>query len=322
MPQSAQVAQLDQVSWVDRLEDLEQAARELQGREASGRMSLQARIDLSARAYGLLFPALGDPAVVIASCRASAGLGQPVLVATELPTQLGSLMELKARCWSEMGRATGPEVGELVAPDDWPDCDDLEPEDAAEPESVLVPEAEPDLEAEPTHEPEVDPEPEPDLDDDEVELPAWAMADPVEPQQQSELPVAELAAWFAKSIPWVYSRIRAGILMEGAHYRRQGRCLMFGKAATFDALEAAGYTVPDAPLSTVEAVKTRPQPPEGWLSVTEVRDRLGLPLKQLRNWSRCGIIPSCSEVLIGKARYYDPDVIAALENLRARHSHP
>ena len=340
MPESSQVAQLDQVGWVDRLEDLEQAARELRDREANGLVSLQARIDLSGQAFSLLFPALGDPAIVIASCRASVGLSQPVLVATELPEQLGSLLGVKARCWSEAKNATGPVVGDLVPPDDWPAGDEQEPEDMAEPESEAVPEARPEIAAEPVPEPVADSEPEPqpnpesqperepepehpapDANEPEADEPAADDAElPVsaEPLEQTELLAPELAAWMGRSYSWVHAQIRAGVLAEGTHYRRRGRALLFDRDATFAALAAAGYTIPDSPRTTVEAVKSPPQPPDGWLSVADVRARLGLELAQLRNWSRCGIIPESGEVLIGRARYYDPDMITALENLRGR----
>ena len=165
---------LGEPGWRTRLESLAEQAEALIGRKCS----LSKTAGMALELVGLLWPVIGAPETVAATCRASLLLGAPgVLMATAPADQVQEIAARLDAIWQQA--QSDPAAGRVELPP--PVMNEIKPVPYELAAAVELPAVIEEIEAlvEPDPEPAVDPEPEP--EDDELP-PAWqAEPEPIEP---------------------------------------------------------------------------------------------------------------------------------------------
>ena len=313
--QAGGIEQLAQGTWDGRLEALAVKASNLGAAEADGQHDLQARADLGAELFGLLWISLSDPAWIEATCRLAVALGEPVLAAPDLPALLEAQRRLRLATISKVSRVAPVELPEPELP--WEEEPEPAPAPAAEPEpepeelpepepepvEVLEPEPADPIPAEPEPEPEpaplcpVEPEPE-ELPEPEPE-PEPEQHDPVVAEWVSAPQLAEI---LGISLPTVKSWIVRAIAVEGVHYRpgptrahewNVEACRSLAAERSRSYRSAHGITAEKTRRLTGGGLATGPmreQPPEGWMTITRAAGELGSSSSSIHSWVSSGLL--------------------------------
>jgi hypothetical protein len=311
---------LSEQGWRQRLDDLAGRAESLIGRKQIG---LQDTAELAVELVGLLWPVLGSPETIAASCRASSAVGPPGLLMASTPFDQAA--EIAARL-DDIFAAAQADPAALVVELPAPMLQQVRPPDPRIGRKRQRPEPEPEDQP-------VDPEPAPAPSEDPDELPAaWrdcatpepapepappatAQEPPAPPAPAAEVPAGWLLAADVAELLGISQvtvsrwRLDGKLGAEGQAWLQSGQSFAFEPnqiELLMDELAARKQA------STERRPRTRvsDQRPPGWLTCDEFARAAGCSGRKARELVRYGEIPAEMVFRIGRrSQWINPEAV-------------